>query len=191
MFAWVLHVYVRAMVTRWTCDDSAMRFRWGPQRRLRLYARMGRGGDAERCSLWPGKRLSLPLILLNGSSMPPHLGAPENLGFLGRAEALVARWLSRAAISHCDSSAECECKGTAFFWHGNGLSWMLWGLCPLTCTMLRMHNPFYGLSPLSLSFYGCLWKSVSRVCMQPERDEIYIFEKRKLFTFYMYSFLDS
>ena len=109
---------------------------------------MGRGGDAERASLWPGKRLSLPLILLNGSSMPPHLGAPENLGFLGRAEALVARWLSRAAISHCDSSAECECKGTAFFWHGNGLSPDLWGSCPLTSN-LRMHNPFYGLSPAS------------------------------------------
>ena len=91
----------------------------------------------------------------------------------------------------CDPSAECECKITAFFWHGNGLSRMLWGLCPLTCTMLRMHNPFYGLSPLSLSFHGCLWKSVPRVCKQPEPDVICIFEKRKLFTFYMYSFLDS
>ena len=90
----------------------------------------------------------------------------------------------------CDSSAECECKITAFFWHGNGLSRMLWGLCPLTSN-LRMHNPFYGLSPLSLSFHGCLWKSVPRVCKQPEPDVICIFEKRKLFTFYMYSFLDS
>ena len=91
----------------------------------------------------------------------------------------------------CDSSAECECKITAFFWHGNGLSRMLCSLCPLTCTMLRMHNPFYGLSPLSLPFYGCLWKSVPRVCKQHERDVICIFEKRKLFTFYMCSFLDS
>ena len=40
----------------------------------------------------------------------------------------------------CDSSAECECKITAFFWHGNGLSGMSWGLCPLTCTMLRRRS---------------------------------------------------
>ena len=171
------------MNVRWACDA----FPLGPPE---SYARMGRGGDAERCSLWPGKRLLLPLILLNGSSMPPHLGAPENLGFLGKAEALVARWLSRAAISHCDSSAECECKGTAFFWHGNGLSRMSCSLCPLTCN-LRRYNPFYGLSPLSLPFHRCLWKSLPRVCKQHERDVICIFEKRKLFTFYMYSFLDS
>ena len=66
----------------------------------------------------------------------------------------------------CDPSAECECKITAFFGHDNGLSRMLCSLCPLTCTMLRrhthsmdylrMHTPFYGLSPLSLPFYGCL-----------------------------------
>ena len=39
----------------------------------------------------------------------------------------------------CDPSAECECKITAFFWHGSGLSRMLWGLCPLTSN-LRMHT---------------------------------------------------
>ena len=126
-------------------------------------------GERRRCgalkSLWPGKRLSL-------AKPSPTIRA----------------------------SSECECKITAFFWHDNGLSRMLCSLCPLTCTMLRrhthsmdylrMHTPFYGLSPLSLPFYGCLWESVPRVCKQPEREEIYIFEKRKLFTFYMYSFLD-
>ena len=33
----------------------------------------------------------------------------------------------------CDSSAECECKGTTKIAHGNGLSPDLWGSCPLTC----------------------------------------------------------
>ena len=81
------------MVMRWACDDSAMHLRWGHQRRLRLYARMGRGGDAERASLWPGKRFLLPLILLNGSSMPPHREVSANLELLS--DSLVARRFNR------------------------------------------------------------------------------------------------
>ena len=170
------------MNVRWACDASsderAMRFRWGLQRAMLEW---GEEEMRSAKSLWPGKRLSL--------AKPSFLGPPKISDFWGEQRP----WSPADLVERyrlCDPSAECECKITAFFWHGNGLSRMSWGLCPLTCN-LRRYNPFYGLSPLSLPFHGCLWKSVPRVCKQPERDVICIFEKRKLFTFYMYSFLDS
>ena len=164
------------MVTLWTCDERAVHLRWGPPKISDFW------GEQRPWS--PADLIRVPRELRsNGerrSDGALYFGMPKSFSEVRDDE----------GYRLCDPSAECECKITAFFWHGNGLSRMLCSLCLLTCTMLRRHNPFYGLSPLSLPFYGCLWKSVPRVCKQPEREEIYIFEKRKLFTFYMYSFLD-
>ena len=96
--------------------------------------------------IWTGLR---PWTARRASGPPAGLlEQPQALGT--RALALLERRLAATQARVCDGNAmrvrwacgdfELRCKITAFFWHGNGLSRMLWGLCPLTCTMLRKRS---------------------------------------------------
>ena len=131
------------MVTRWTCDERAMRLSWGPQRAMLEW------GEQRPWS--PADLIGVPKELRsNGerrSDGALYFGMPKSFSEVRDDE----------GYRLCDPSAECECKITAFFWHGNGLSRMSCSLCPLTCN-LRRHNPFYGRSPLSLPILRMLMK---------------------------------
>ena len=114
-----------ALVARW--------FNRGPQRRLRLFARMGRGGAMERfisaCRNPLAKSATTNSYLIR---LRCHgLRRSRSSGTKCRKENLWQSDIDSPKIQKkIRFRIKSECKGTAFFWHGNGLVRIACGIGP-------------------------------------------------------------